>query len=142
MQQVIASSGGSKSAPGGSWYIGWTLGETITSTWKSADGSTTLSSGLQQKVTLTDVEVTPGWDVKVVLFPNPVGTILTIKFNEPVDKTISLYLLDINGKVILSDKIEETSPDKQIDMEAYPAGVYLLKLIEGVRTNTYKVVKL
>ncbi len=142
MQQVIASSGGGKSAPGGTWYIGWTLGETIVSTWESEDGSLTVTSGLQQSVTVTAIEETPGWDIKVTVYPNPVGAQLTIQFNEPVLKTISLYLLDLNGKVIYTDKIEESSAEKYIDMELFSPGVYILRLIEGVKTNIYKVVKL
>lgn len=142
MQQVISTSGGGKTAPGGTWYLGWTLGETVVSTWTSDNGSLTVSGGLLQGVTVTAVEETPGWDVKVIVFPNPVGTQLTIQFIEPVLNTISLYLLDLNGKVIYTDKIEESSAEKYIDMELFSPGVYILRLIEGVKTNTYKVVKL
>lgn len=142
MQQVISTAGGQNAAPGGSWYIGWTLGETIVSSWKSSDGSLTVSAGLQQNVTITAVEETPGWDVKLVLYPNPVGTQLTIQFKEPVINTILLSLYDINGKVIFTDKIEESALEKYIDMELFSPGMYILRLVDGVRTNTYKVVKL
>jgi hypothetical protein len=142
MQQVISSAGGTKSASGGSWYIGWTLGETITSTWKSSDGSLTVSSGLQQNVTITAIEETPGWDVKLILYPNPVGTQLTIQFKEPVVNTILVYLLDLNGKIIYTDRVEESSFEKSIDMEVLKPGIYILKLIDGLKSNTYKVVKL
>lgn len=142
MQQVISSAGGTKAAPGGAWYIGWTLGETIVSSWKAADNSLTVTSGLQQNVTITAIEETPGWEVKLILFPNPVGTQLTIQFKEPVVNTIFVYLLDLNGKVIYTDRVEESTLEKTIDMEILTPGIYILKLIDGVKSNTYKVVKL
>jgi hypothetical protein len=141
MQQVITSSGGSKVAPGNAFYIGWTLGETLVATWKSADGRITLSGG-EQAVTVTAVETTPGWDVEVNIYPNPAGSQLTIKFNVPANEKYLLYLYDAGGKLIIADKIERSSDTRQLDLEGLPPGTYYLRLVDGLKSNTYKVVKL
>lgn len=141
MQQVITSAGGSATASGGSFYTGWTIGETLVSSWKSADGSVSLSGG-QQSMTVTAVETTSGWDVEVSIYPNPAGSQLTIKFNIPTQEKILLYLHDAGGRLIMTDKVEESSDIKQIELEGLPPGTYLLRLVDGVRSNTYKVVKL
>lgn len=141
LQQVITSSGGSKVAPGGAYYIGWTLGETLVSTWRSADGSITLSSG-GQAVTVTSAESFPGWDVEVNIYPNPAGSQLTIKFNLPVKEKILLYLYDASGNLIFADIIERSSDTGQLDLEGLAPGTYILRLVVGLKSNTYKVVKL
>jgi len=141
MQQVITAAGGIKTAPGGSFYVSWTLGETLVSTWKSADGSITLSGG-EQSIIITAVETPPGWDVDVSIYPNPAGSQLTIKFNSPVKDKFLLYLYDAGGKLILIDKIERSAETRQLDVEGLPPGTYFLRLVDGLRSNTYKVVKL
>jgi hypothetical protein len=141
MQQVITSAGGSKVAPGGSFYIGWTLGETLVSTWKSSDGSITLSGG-EQAITVTAVETTPGWDVEVSIYPNPARSQLTIKFNVPANEIFLLYLYDAGGRLIFIDKIERSVDLRQVDMEGLPPGTYFLRLVDGLKSNTFRVVKL
>jgi hypothetical protein len=141
IQQVITAAGGTKAAPGGSFYIGWTLGETLVYSWTAADGSLTLSAG-QQSIIITAIEVTTGWDVEVSIFPNPAGSQLTIKFNIPAKDKILLYLYNANGNMIVTDKVEESVDIKQVDLEGLPPGTYFLRLVDGLRSNTYKVVKL
>jgi hypothetical protein len=142
IQQVIATAGGSQTAPGGSYYTGWTVGETLVATWKAADGSMTLSGGIQQNIIITAVETTPGWDIEVNIYPNPVGSILTIKFNVPLKETFLLYLYDVNGRLVTTERTEEMSDIIQINMEEFPSGTYFLRVADEIRSNTYKVVKL
>jgi len=61
---------------------------------------------------------------KVKVFPNPAVDFISIVI--PENKAFKVYLYDLNGKLI-AEKASSTS-SMQIDVSAYPKGMYLLKL--------------
>ena len=139
-QEVIASAGGYNAAPGIS--ISWTLGETIIPTFTSSDGTLTLSHGFQQIYIITTVEEQLLNPVKVSVYPNPGSDYFNIKFSEPTDGEILLYLLNPQGKPVKTGKIESGTIEKQINMQDLPSGIYYLRMTKGKLVNVYKVVKL
>ena len=141
-QQVIASAGGFNVASDKSISISWTLGETIIPTFTSADGTLILTHGFQQKLIITAVEEYIVDPVSVTVFPNPTSEIVNIEFDTPTDEEITLYLLDAQGKLVKTDKIESATTNKQINMQDLPSGLYYLRLMQGKLVNVYKVVKL
>jgi hypothetical protein len=73
--------------------------------------------------------------VKLTLFPNPVTTMLTIQqFGTIQNKTA--VLLNVQGFVLQLVKLNSLEQD--VNMKNYPAGIYLLKMEDGM---VYKLVK-
>jgi hypothetical protein len=139
-QEVIASAGGYNS--NGGLSISWTLGETIIPTFKSADNSLILTHGFQQQVIVTTIEEKIDVFVIVKVYPNPVSDLVNIQFDSPLESEIVMTILDSQGRLVKKDVIETNSVEKQINMQEFPAGIYYLRLIKGIQTNVYKVVKL
>jgi hypothetical protein len=140
-RDVIASAGGYNSAGGIS--ISWTLGETIISTYSA--GGLTLTTGFQQPkdtIIITAVEENLANEVKITVYPNPTNEIINIRFEVVNDAEISVFILDDQGKLIKTDKIEASVYEKQINVQDLPSGIYYLQLIKGKLVNVYKVVKL
>jgi hypothetical protein len=61
---------------------------------------------------------------EISIFPNPVQNKLFIKFKTPFTGTIDL--IDLNGKEIFRKKINELL-SYEIEVSAYPKGIYILK---------------
>jgi hypothetical protein len=141
-QEVIASAGGYNSAGGIS--ISWTLGETIIPTFQDDPVNPTiiLTHGFQQQLIVTTVEENLLELVNVTVYPNPASDILNIRFEEPLDGKVDVYVLNQRGSLVLTDFIEATTVEKQINMTEYPAGIYFVRLVKGKLSNVYKVVKL
>jgi hypothetical protein len=141
-QEVIASAGGFNTSSDKSVSISWTLGETIIPTLVSGDGSLILTHGFQQKIIVSSVEENFEDPVDVTVFPNPAGESINIQFKSAIDKEILISLLDAQGKLVRTDRIEVTALIKQMNLQDLPAGVYYLRLTKGKLVNVYKVVKL
>lgn len=139
-QEVIATSGGYN--VNGNLSVSWTLGETIIPTLRSQDGALVLTHGFQQKLLVTAIEETISNQVKIKVFPNPASDAVNIRFDSPVDEEINLDILDSQGKLLKTDKIEPASVEKQINMQDMPGGIYYIRLSNANSRTVYKVVKL
>jgi hypothetical protein len=141
-QDVIASAGGYNKSADNSISISWTLGETIVPTFTSQDGTLILTHGFQQKLIVTAIEENLDNLVKVNVYPNPASEAINILFETATDKEISISLLDAQGKLVMTDKIEAAVLSKNMNLQSLPAGIYYLRLTKGKLVNVYKVVKL
>jgi hypothetical protein len=137
-QEVIASAGGYNTSGGLS--ISWTLGEVIIPTFKNGD--LVLTHGFQQKLIITVIEENLDILIDVKVFPNPASEVVYIRFESTVNGEIDVNILDSQGKLVKTDKIESTMTEKQINLQEMPAGIYYLRLTKGKLLNVYKVVKL
>ena len=72
-------------------------------------------------------------EIKIALFPNPVNSILQIKYQGNLEAKV----YDFVGREIL------TTNSKSIDMSALPSGVYIIKTTDKTlnKTNSYKIIK-
>jgi len=82
--------------------------------------------------------------VQLTLSPNPVESILNIKavashsiFNP------TIQLMDANGRILLSKSVENATQnlDYQVDVKAFPAGIYLVKIESNGVVNTVRFIK-
>ena len=73
----------------------------------------------------------------VSVYPNPVKNTLIVKAisNQP----ISVVLTSISGSMLMS-KVSESS-ETTVDMDKYPAGIYLLTIKSGGKTANQKIIK-
>ena len=141
-QEVIASAGGFNKSSDNAISISWTLGETIIPTYKAADNSITLTHGFQQTLIITAIDENLAPKAVVKIYPNPASEMVKLQFESATDAEILLYLLDSQGRLVKTDRIEEATLQKDLNLEDLPAGVYYLRMIKGTQINVYKVVKL
>ncbi|BDX39097.1 hypothetical protein CYCD_24520 [Tenuifilaceae bacterium CYCD] len=96
-------------------------------------------------LTASDVLLYAHWDINsgvetseinnLTIYPNPVSTILTIK----TEKDCTVELIDINGRVIVRQRIENGTRD--LPMNNQPAGNYILRVIYDTGIVTRQIVK-
>ena len=141
-QDVIASAGGYDKSKDNSISISWTLGETIIQTYRSKDGQLILDHGFQQKLIITGIEENLEMPVTVTIYPNPTSESVRIKFESAVDKLIDIQIIDGQGRLIKTDRIEESVYEKTINLQDLPAGTYYMRLVKGNLANVYKIIKL
>ena len=75
---------------------------------------------------------------KVVLYPNPVTDLLTIKVGM-VEAGAVVHLFDVNGAMVLSQRLVNTL--QSISMKALSAGVYYVQVKNGTNVTIEKVIK-
>ena len=77
--------------------------------------------------------------VAVSLFPNPTEGRVMVSFSDNANATIDATLTTITGTIIERQRF--VSNQHEFDLSSQPAGIYLLKLISGDETRTWKIVK-
>lgn len=137
-EDVIASAGNYDESA--SISLSWTLGEAFLPVF--VGDQLMLTPTTQPTLFVTAVEETILPFVEVKVFPNPTSEFVRIAFEDPLEVKIDLFLLDLQGKLLLRDFIETASSEKIIDMRSYDSGVYLLRLVQGKLSNVYRIVKI
>ena len=128
----------------------WTLGETSVSTLPVSTGWWT--EGVQQPFLLPvspllpekmEEPVTEISDLEVWLAPNPVKTILNLRIQAAQEQTLLLELLDVNGQSLWREKGRLPGYDRELNMQGYAAGLYLLRIRTetGPFIRTYRIIK-
>ncbi len=74
------------------------------------------------------------------VFPNPVQTSLQLELKADV-QVDELSILDAQGKVVLQKSIANTEDLRNIDVSAFSAGIYSLKIRSGHKIAIQKIVK-
>jgi subtilase family protein/type IX secretion system substrate protein len=101
----------------------------------SADGSITFSPVLS--VLINQEEITG-------VFPNPFTDKINIFYTAQDDKSIEILISNQNGSLIQANAVDVNPGEDVISIqlnENLPAGMYLLKVIDGMKTTCHKVVK-
>ncbi|MEL6671227.1 MAG: PKD domain-containing protein [Bacteroidota bacterium] len=73
------------------------------------------------------------------IYPNPTTAFTEIDLRRPTQNAIQLTLLDMQGRVVFKDRFEASG--YQLSLADYPAGIYLLRLNEGIREAYFRLVK-
>ena len=98
--------------------------------------SNTSYSNIEEVVLYTDSKI-------AMLYPNPVEDVLTLElFDTFEEEEVTLEIFSVSGKQMATIDVDAQQKRMQLDFNAYPAGVYLVRLRLG-KTNirTMKVVK-
>jgi hypothetical protein len=74
------------------------------------------------------------------LYPNPNDGEFTLKFNTSTDK-VNLHIFDLAGRVIHSKNYNNVSGffDESIALPNLAAGIYLLRVTNGYKFTTHKI---
>jgi hypothetical protein len=134
-QQSIAVSGDYFERSGGS--VSYTLGEVMVSTFTADNIS--LTQGLQQPyLVVTALNPFERTDPDIMIFPNPVQEILTVKVDF-TDK-FSYTLHDGYGRLLEQEAIAE--PITEISFISLSPGTYYIKIVEdATEVKIFKIVK-
>lgn len=77
---------------------------------------------------------------KVKVFPNPVDQELLIRF-ESFDQSDEIYYNLYSSSGILMEKRIVDSDFISISFHKYPSGVYIIKLVNKIKSLDYKIIK-
>lgn len=80
---------------------------------------------------------------KLKAYPNPVEHILSVEFAASNDQQVELNLLNVSGKKLLTKSIKAIKGANkiQLDLGAYPSGVYFVTLYLNQKRENIRVVK-
>ena len=72
------------------------------------------------------------------IYPNPATDVVFIEFSKQADYKIVLF--DILGRNIKEQSLEQVK-ESYFNINSFPQGNYILKVIQGSRVSTYKIMK-
>ena len=80
-------------------------------------------------------------DDALLLFPNPVADLLNIQL--PKDETTGciVEILSIEGRVLHREKLNDQSNTIQVNVSAFPQGLYLCKISSPTSSKTTRFIK-
>ena len=113
----------------------YTLGEIVVET--HTNSTTVLTQGFHQGVlkVSTNVENT---EINLKVYPNPTTNFIIIELEKNVNAELLVY--DINGKIVIKDKLNEEQK-KQLDFSFLNQGNYLLHINIADKKSVYQINK-
>jgi hypothetical protein len=80
---------------------------------------------------------------ELYLYPNPADEQIRLEFEGVESAKVSIYVIDISGKIIRSDVMNNMSGRVtwELDIKEYENGVYFVKLADGKKVLTGRFVK-
>jgi len=132
--ELVSSAGDSFS--NSIYRIDWSIGECVTST--HSVGDYIITQGFHQNIFVITVVEDLETNINISVYPNPTSDFITILNEKPT--SVSIELIDINGKVLLQEK--NTKTEKQLDFSPYTRGVYFLILKQEEKLiKSFKIIK-
>ncbi len=137
---------GNVAASGNASGTGGTISFSIGQVFYSSPSAVTHSvvQGLQQPFEISVingiVDKEAGINLSASVFPNPSVDNFTLKVENGKSKNLSYGLYDMQGKLLLSNKVE--SDETRIEVASLASAYYLLKVFEGNQEiKTFKIIK-
>lgn len=137
-QNNTVSSGGQATGSGGS--VSYTIGQVAYTTFTGNNGS--LIQGVQQPYEISIVTNTRDLniDLKAQVYPNPTADQLILSINNQELKNLRYVLLDVQGKTLASDRINQTATS--INLSSLSNGTYLLRVLSNKKQiKTFQLIK-
>ncbi len=137
-QEAVATSGGNASGTNGN--VSYTVGQVVYTTNTGTTGS--VAQGVQQPFEIQTVLGAENFNINLQLavYPNPTTNWLQLEVRNTDFANLSYKLFDLNGKMILNEKI--TAETSSIQMEHLPAAIFLLKVVShNKEVKTFKIIK-
>jgi len=138
-RQVIGLAGGISTGNG--ITVSWTAGEMAVQRAYAVNGGGSVTEGFQQPHLSVIPESTRSLEVS--FFPNPVSHLFTVRLPAKEERTFHAQILDQQGRVLKTIQ-GLVAGDRQIDVEALPAGAYHLRLIpenDPMQASSYQLLK-
>ena len=79
---------------------------------------------------------------EMVIFPNPNKGVFTIQFDQPEKQKTRIEIVDTQGKVVFEENLGKFSGQykKEIDLKKNGSGIYLIKIQQGKKLVSNKVI--
>jgi len=77
-----------------------------------------------------------------VISPNPVLGHAVIQWDQRNNNFKTIELIDIQGRVVFADELENISGFYQLSLESYKSGIYFLRLSDGIQEQSKKLIKI
>jgi len=136
------------------WLVPDVLGQSAEFAYDNAGNRTHRTIFLQQapqtRASVTETEArampqTPRYEDmlgerKVIIYPNPTQGMIRVEFlgyGEMQDARLLLY--NMQGQLLL--QVNNVEQPATLDLTPYPAGLYILSLIEGVSRSEWRIIK-
>jgi hypothetical protein len=86
------------------------------------------------------VKINFGKQVDVQITPNPASTYISIQINDASVTTATIQLIDLNGRIVKQQRLNQTVSNTIISLDGISKGLYHLKIITNQQVVTEKVV--
>jgi len=139
--EVISSAG--DYFKGSEATLSWTIGETVIETFTGTN--CILTQGFQQPfISVTGIKKLEDKNLKIKVFPNPASDFLNVRFIATEKIDLIIELIDLNGKVLLNEKVVTDQLIKQINLKYVKPGSYFLRIrtANGKILEIYKIQKI
>jgi hypothetical protein len=103
---------------------------------ETAASAVTVIEKTEETITGADILEAP---LTLKPYPNPTNGLITLNLDE-LSSNCLITIVDLSGKIILR-KTATGGQTVELDISAYPAGIYLLTVENGRRKKTARVVK-
>ena len=137
-RQVISAQGSFDSNENMS--LEWTLGDSFTET--IVTEKQIFTQGFNQSFFLA-IEESAKNELSILVFPNPVNSLLNIKVKPDFGSQINMTLHDINGRFIKQSSQHVKNLKMTMNVSNLQSGIYILKIFNADSTlvETHKIVK-
>ena len=137
-QQAMVSTGGNASGSGG--MISYSIGQIDYTT--NLSSSWSVAQGVQQSYEISSIGISEiAIDLKLSVYPNPSMDFLTLDFENFRLENSIYQLIDLNGKLLESHKIN--SNQTQICLDGLTPATYFLKVTTDTKElKVFKIIKL
>jgi hypothetical protein len=105
------------------------------------DGCTSVSSAVKVAIDVLLSSEIPfnAQEIEIETFPNPTEQSITITLEKVTKGNTIMELTDIQGRALLQREITEEKTN--VNLQNFPAGTYLLRVLQGEKVLVKKVVK-
>ena len=137
-QQGTTATGGEASGAGGT--VSYSVGQVSYSNSTNSNGY--INEGVQQPYEFFTVGIATNNNISLsyTAYPNPTASTVTLKVENTSLENLSFQLYDINGKLLLNQKI--TNNISSIQMGNFASANYLLKITDiNKEVQTIKIIK-
>ena len=137
-QESVNSIGGVDLGIGGT--VSFSVGQMVYTTDTKESGS--MVQGIQRPYRITNTDIRKvNDDISFKAYPNPSSDDLFLEMNAYRSEKLVYHLYDMQGKLIMTNKIE--SPKTQINMRALAVGAYLIQIYNSKNQpiQTIQVIK-
>ena len=138
-QQATTASGGDALGSGGT--VAYSVGQIVYTTNTATTGS--VAQGVQQAYEIsvvTGIKNQTKTSMSLVVFPNPTTSFLNLQIADLKTEQLTYQLTDALGKLIIENKITESST--QINITAQAEAIYFLNVLQNNQTvKTFKIIK-
>ena len=76
------------------------------------------------------------------IYPNPVSTFATLKFESTNNSFANVYVYDLSGRIVLSEtnSIKKGVNEISLDLSNLKSGSYVVQIVDGINVYTQKII--